>query len=278
VKFEPRLPRTDVNVTPRHPVKEGMVMLLGLLVIGGAFLGLASLLVDRIVPYVPRSWEARLLPAFEEIRFVPVTEEERIEQECLESLLARLLEHWEREPFELRVGLLNEDEPNALAFPGGLILVTRGLMKQVESENELAFVLGHEIGHFQNRDHLKGLGRGLAFTFLFAILSPSGSGGDMVALSGEIAQRGFSREQEVEADAFGLSLVVAEFGHLEGATDFFERIPAPENVVERSLGTYLSTHPLSEERVEDITRLAEEKGWLLEGELTPVPWGAEGAR
>jgi predicted Zn-dependent protease len=48
--------------------------------------------------------------------------------------------------------------------------------------------------------------------------------------------------------------------------------------VERSLSSYLNTHPLSEERIEDMTRLAEEKGWPAEGELTPVPWEAESTR
>ena len=278
MKFEPRLPRTDVNVTPRHPVKEGMVMLLGLLILGGAFLGLAVLLVDRIVPYVPRSWEAKLFPDFEELRHVPETERAKLEQERLESLLSRLLTHWEREPFELRVGLLDEEQPNALALPGGLILFTRGLMNQVKSENELAFVLGHELGHFQNRDHLKSLGRGLALALLAAAFSQGSSVGDLLSLSGDLAGRSFSREQEAAADAFGMSLVVAEFGHLEGATDFFEKLPAPENVVERSLGSYLATHPLSKERVEDLTRLAEEKDWPLEGELTPVPWEAAPTR
>jgi predicted Zn-dependent protease len=153
-------------------------------------------------------------------------------------------------------------------------------MKQVESENELAFVLGHELGHFRNRDHLKSLGRDLALALLIATLSQGSSVGDLAALSGDLAGRSFSREtgREAEADAYGLSLVVAEFGHLEGATDFFEKLPAPENVVERSLSSYLNTHPLSEERIEDMTRLAEEKGWPAEGELTPVPWEAESTR
>lgn len=253
-------------------------MLLGLLVIGGAFLGLAVLLVDSIVPHVPRSWEAKLFPDFEALKHVPETERDKLEQEELESLLSRLLEHWEREPFEMRVGLLDEDQPNALAFPGGLILVTSGLMKRVESENELAFVLAHELGHFQNRDHLKSLGRSLALALLAAAFSRSGSVGDLAALSGDLAGRSFSREQEADADAFGLSLVVAEFGHLEGATDFFEKLPAPENVVERSLSSYFATHPLSKERVEDIIRLAEEKGWPAEGELTPVRWEAASTR
>ena len=73
-----------------------------------------------------------------------------------------------------------------------------------------------------------------------------GAAGDLVTLSSELTGRSFSREQESRADAFGLSLVVAEFGHVNGATDFFEKLPAPEGAIERSLSTYLATHPISD--------------------------------
>ena len=55
-------------------------------------------------------------------------------------------------------------------------MVSTGLLEQTASENELAFVVGHEIGHFRNRDHLRGLGRGVAFGLVLAALSTSGAG------------------------------------------------------------------------------------------------------
>ena len=45
---------------------------------------------------------------------------------------------------------------NAVALPGGNIVVFAGLLKEIKSENELAMILGHELGHFAHRDHLRG--------------------------------------------------------------------------------------------------------------------------
>lgn len=272
MRFEPRLPRDDVNVTRRHPLKEGAVMLAGALAVVLALVGLAALLVDRIVPFVPPSWEAGMFPDFALLSDEPSTDEERATQRELEALLGKLLARWPDAPQGLRIGVLDDDTPNALAFPGGLVLVTRGLLDSVESENALAFVLGHELGHFANRDHLRSLGRGLALGLVLAAIGQGGSLGDLLAFSGELSGRRYGRAQEEAADAFGLGLVASEFGHVAGATDFFARLPEPGSGVERALGSYLSTHPLSEDRVHALKRLAREAGYALEGETTPLHW------
>lgn len=278
MRFEPRLPRDDVNVTARHPLKEAAVMLGGLLVLVVVLAGLAALLVDRIVPYVPASWEAGMFPDFSLLSEEPSTDEERETQHRLEALLERLTVRWAEAPEGIRIGVLDDEAPNALAFPGGLILVTGGLLEKVESENELAFVLGHELGHFANRDHLRSLGRGLALGLILSALGQGGSLRDLLALSGELSSRSYGRVQEEAADAFGLRLVAAEFGHVAGTTDFFNRLPEPGNGVERALGSYFSTHPLSDDRVEAMKRLAVEAGFPLEGEVTPLGPGFPGAR
>ena len=272
MKFEPRVPRDDVNVTARHPLKEGFVMLAGALAIVAAIVGIAALLVDRIVPHVPASWEAGLFPDFARLRQEPASDEERRTLSELEALFSRLTAHWPERPFELQVGVLEDGTPNALAFPGGLVLVTEGLLQDVASENELAFVLGHELGHFAHRDHLRSLGRGLALGLVLTALGQGGSVGDLLALSGELSGRSFSREQEEQADAFGLRLVAAEYGHVAGATDFFEKLPGPGSAFGRRLDSYLSTHPLTSERIEEMKALARESGYALEGETTLLRW------
>lgn len=270
MNFEPRLPRDDVNVTPRHPLKEVVVLVAGVVVVVAVVLGLSTFLVDRIVTYLPQSWEASIFPDFDAMRLLPSNDVDKVYERELETLLQRLLVHWPEHPDRLRVGLLESSQPNALAFPGGLILVTTGLVEQVSSENELAFVLGHELGHFRDRDHVRSLGRGLALALVLTAMGQSGTIGELAALSGQLSTRGFSREQESKADAFGLMLVEAEFGHVAGATDFFEKLPAPDTALERSLASYLATHPLSEDRIEDMDRLAEEKGWETEGETSAL--------
>jgi len=270
VNHEPRVPRDDVNVTARHPLKDGAVMLAGVVVVAGLIFGVAVLLVEQLVPYVPPSWEARLFPDFGLMEHTPDSPEQEAQLEVLNTLLERLEAHWPERPETLRVGLLDTDGVNALAFPGGLILVTTGLMTEVQSENELAFVIGHELGHYHGRDHLRSLGRGVALATILALLGQSGTVGELVGISSDLSTRGFSREQEEQADAFGLGLVESEFGHVHGATDFFDRLPAPESAIERALATYLATHPLNDERVRSIEQLARDRDWKTEGETTAL--------
>jgi predicted Zn-dependent protease len=270
VKFDPRLPRDDVNVTARHPLKEAAVILAGVLIIVAVLLGFAVLVVDRLVFYLPPSWEASVFPEFDALQKVPTSKTEIVRKRNLEGLLERLLMHWPEHPEALRVGLLDSPQPNALAFPGGLILVSSGLLDLVESENELAFVLGHELGHYHGRDHIRSLGRGLALGLILTAIGQSGGAAELVALSGQLTSRSFSREQESSADAFGLALVATEFGHVAGATDFFEKLPAPDSLLERSLATYLATHPMSDDRVKEMEQLADDNGWSLDGDTTPV--------
>ena len=89
-------------------------------------------------------------------------------------------------------------------------------------------------------------------------------------MAGRFTQREFDREQESEADRFGLELLAAEYGHASGATDFFDHLPAPENSLAGTLSGYLSTHPLHEDRIQALQEAARFAGWSLRGEREPL--------
>ena len=273
MNFEPALPDERVNVSGTHPLKEAGLLVGGL--VGGvvALALLSAVLVDRIVPLLPTSLEARVFGG----SWLPLgddDEEEEVDpsEAALQALVDRLAGHWPGNPYQLRVSIWSAETPNAFALPGGWIGVTRGLLDSVESENELAFVLGHEIGHFHNRDHLRGLGRGVALGIVLAAVGSTGAGvaGDLASLAGALAQRGFDREQESDADRFGVDLVVAEYGHAGGAAEFFARMPEADGVA-GDIESYLSTHPLSAERIDAIEAYAEGLGRAAEGWLAPLP-------
>jgi len=146
----------------------------------------------------------------------------------------------------------------------------QSLLDQVESENELALVLGHELGHFHHRDHLRGLGRGVLLGVLLTILT----GGDVAGLGSSVADltvRSFGREQESQADEFGLRLVYAEYGHTAEAYRLFERWEqdqAPSDAV----SAYLSTHPMPGNRVRAMQDFVTDQGWRANGRVTALPW------
>jgi predicted Zn-dependent protease len=86
-----------------------------------------------------------------------------------------------------------------------------------------------------------------------------------------LAENGFAREQEREADAFGIALVQAEYGHVAGTDGFFRRLPDATAGIGDEFGSYLATHPVSEARIEALRSLARENGWPLTGNLTSLP-------
>jgi Zn-dependent protease with chaperone function len=272
VSFDPKLPDDDVNVSPTHPLREAALLLGG---VAGAVVLLAvglALLVDLTVPRLPTGLERRI---FAGAWLAPDDTEERDQRDAaLQQLVDRLAGHWPENPYALRASVWEAETPNAFALPGGRVVVTTGLLERIGSENELAFVLGHELGHFAGRDHLRGLGRGVAFGLVLAALGITGAGGaaDLAGLLGQLAQRSFDREQESEADGFGLALVVEEYGHAGGAAAFFRDIPDAESLMGTSLAAYVSTHPLNPERVGELRALAAERGWSAQGELRPLDW------
>ncbi len=157
-----------------------------------------------------------------------------------------------------------------MALPGGLIIVTRGLLDDVDSENELAFVLGHELGHYRNRDHLRALGRGLVLALFFRVITGNDVAGIGINVA-DITVRSFSRKQESQADEFGLAIVNAEYGHVEEAWRLFQRWESEGASIDDGI-RYLSTHPRPGDRVLRMQELADREGWSRQGAVTDLPW------
>lgn len=141
-----------------------------------------------------------------------------------------------------------ESHPNAVALPGRQILVSEGLLKLISTENALAFVLGHELGHFKQRDHLRGLGRGVGLSVGLALLGMDASGSSLMELGGQVLARRHQREQESGADEIATELVRRTYGGLDGAGEFFEKM-AKESGVWAGGPQFLATHPGPEDRL-----------------------------
>jgi len=272
VKFDPSLPKDGFNVSRAHPLREALLLVGGVVAIGAAVAVAVAVAADLAVPHIPVELEVRLFSGW----FDRAGEDDGAvapRERALAQLLNRMARHWPDNPYLFEIAIWDEPELNAVALPGGVIAVTNGLLESVESENELAFVLGHELGHFHNRDHLRGLGRGIAFSLLLVAVGVGGGGSavQLASLAGQFAQRDFSRDQEIEADRFGLALLAAEYGHVSGAEAFFEHLPEREGPLEGGLASYFSTHPVNADRVLALRAAAGEMGWELRGERQPLP-------
>jgi predicted Zn-dependent protease len=254
----------EVNVSPEHPLQEFAVLVGGLtacLVAAYIALGFA---VDLVVPRIGPSLEEKLGNAvaagMEKPQASPAG---RRLQDVLDTLTERMAE----KDRAYAVSLMKAGEANAMALPGGRIIVMSQLVKEAQSENEIAMVLGHELGHFANRDHLRGLGRGLVLVFLAVLFTGADSavsGLAETALGGTEMQ--FSQKQELEADAFGLELLVEAYGHAGGATAFFERMLEGG---ESRLKYFFASHPYPAERVAALRKTIAEKGYAV-GRAIPL--------
>ncbi len=257
------------DTTP-PPSNRQLLTLLGLFLAGiGLAIGLAFWLSGVLVWLIPTSVEQQLGRAI-----VPTYEaqaEPSAAQDTLNQLLDRLEEHLpteQRNDRAYQVLYVPDETVNALAIPGDRIIIYQGLLAEVTSENELMMVLGHELGHFANRDHLRGLSRQVLIRLsLSTLLGDFGTIGSIATNSiSTLSNAQFSQQQEQQADQIGLTLLNQTYGHAGGATDFFERL-SQEKRPELAI---LASHPPSRKRVRKLQHLIEQQGYRIE-ENIPLP-------
>lgn len=246
MKFTPASFKENVNISQRNPLGEFFTLLggiLGVLLIIYFVLGIA---LDIVVEKIPDKIETRLGGFFDRayrLKKTPTSLEQRIQK-----LLDELVEYIPDSSLKFTVHIIDEKEINAIALPGGNIVLTSGLVQEIDSQNELAMVLAHELGHFVHRDHLRGLGRGLVLMFISTVLFGSNSEvTDFLMNTLTASTLKYSRKQEALADNFALELVHKKYGHVGGATDFFGKMKGKEKLPR--FFQFFLTHPFSEKRI-----------------------------
>ena len=278
MKYTPKEIPEEVNVTKVHPLVNfgyllGTVIVATLAVYFGVGLA-ANWLATRISPETEAHIGHYLAPSIQRQFGKPIADDDRLQY--LGELLVSLREDTTGIP--LTVHLIESNVINAAALAGGHIFVTTGLLKAARSENELAFVLAHELGHVAARDSLKGLARAIPWAFLVTAVNISNgdllSQSKIVTLTGKLNELHYSRKQESAADLYGLSAAMRRYGHGGHSLDFFKRLVEKHGERDKSqVYEYFSSHPLDHNRIEALQRVAREKGWSLEGDATSLPPG-----
>jgi len=252
------MPETNVNVTPTSPLREFFVLLSGVVgIIVGIYL-LLGLAVNMIVPRIPLGVEQKMAVPF--IRAMAAVDHTSEQAQSIQKITDTIQEQCVRLPYTFTVYVQESPRLNAVSLPGGNIVVFTGLLQKIESENELAFVLAHEIGHYVNRDHLRGIGRVLVFMMISAmLLGPDSNIGNLLVQSLNITEMAFSRNQETSADEFAINVLNCKYGHVGGSTNFFNNLNPEDSA--NPLEHYLSTHPESRERISHLKEYSRLKGF-----------------
>ncbi len=155
-------------------------------------------------------------------------------------------------PFTIKV--IDSDEVNAFALPGGFFYVNKGLILAADNESELAGVMAHEIAHVCARHAMENQGKATAMNY--GMLAGIIFGGAVVGtvlqngggILGALGMLKFSRSAEEEADKLGVQYLYASGYDPTGMATMFEKLASQNKKKPSSLAKLFSTHPPSLER------------------------------
>ncbi len=161
------------------------------------------------------------------------------------AALSKLTNSLDANPDDLQVEVVNIDMLNAVALPGGKVFLFEGLIQQAESVDEVAGVLGHEIGHVRERHVMQGLLRQLGLSFILGGLNENVGGVFSSALSNS-----YGRDAEREADSHSIEVLNEANISPIATKGFFNKLSEMTNEENgiSSVTSYMSSHPLSSER------------------------------
>ena len=188
----------------------------------------------------------------------------------IQSVGKRLADRARRkDQLEFEFSILNDSSPNAWALPGGKIVINRGLLMQLDSEAELAAVLGHEIVHAdaahgaraQSKGMLTQIGAVVSMVILGSVDSNTTREVALMvpALGAQLLAQKYGRDAELEADQYGM-LYMSEAGYNPlGAVELQESfVELSKSRNEAWLNGLFASHPPSRERFERNKKMARE--------------------
>lgn len=159
----------------------------------------------------------------------------------------------ERPDLPWRFGVIDSEDLNAFATPGGYVLVTKGLYQKLENEAQLAGVLAHEVAHITKKHQLKVLQKqqlvGLGAGKLAEIFAKDNKLVKKAIDSGaEISARSLDKEAEFEADRMGMVLATRAGYEPYGLVDVLQRI-GQTSKTDNSVALLFKTHPHPDDRI-----------------------------
>ena len=214
-------------------------------------------------PRVPPSWERRIGDAMlgdmgNRICHTPEAD----------AALAKLAKQLDPGRPVTRVGIANIGMVNAVALPGGQVLIFDGLLQEAENADELAGVVGHEIGHVRKRHVMQALLRQFGLSVLLgSVNSDLGNG-----IFG-VAAMSYSRDAEREADAYSRVQLARSGISPEGTADFFDFLRKQGGGDDPAWMGWIASHPMPTER-EEAFRKAVVKGKTYHPALTEAEFQA----
>ena len=164
-----------------------------------------------------------------------------------DAALKKLVNSLDDNPDDLRVEVAKIDMLNAIALPGGNVILFDGLIKQAKTPDEVAGVLAHEIGHVREKHVMQALLRQMGLAVVLG-----GIDGNSGALVNNVLAMSYSRNSEAKADAHSMKVLGNANISPVGTASFFDRLSQLDGSAgvtqDAAITGYLSSHPLSASR------------------------------
>jgi predicted Zn-dependent protease len=192
------------------------------------------------------------------LKFVTNPEVERY----IDRLGQRIVSAGGPQPYDYRFFVVEDNQLNAFAVPGGSIYFYTGLIERAKSTSEIAGVLGHEITHIKGRHMARSSGPD-AISVLsllgMVLLARSGSGAQAAGAVGQAIsatrQMAYNRQLELEADTLGARYMAAAGFDPNGALGFLKMLDDERALNPVDVPAYLMTHPITGERVANMQQV-----------------------
>jgi len=251
MKLDYRQPDATVNVSKVSPLKRAVQLFLGLSVTFVTIYVVLGVLVNILAPKIPMSLEQKMGSAILN-EWTVGNDNETVNS--YKDILVKLV--GEEVAATYTIMILEEAELNAFAIPGNIVGVTTGFVEEITDEEMIAFALGHELGHFENRDHIKSYGR--LFVLYTMVNTLTGSDGSLATAFLDLLSKTetkFSQVDELRADVYGAALLYDTYGSYDGGIDFFNYLS--EDYDGSHIVSYFESHPHPEKRVQRLMDMTE---------------------
>lgn len=177
-------------------------------------------------------------------------------QERVKSIGGKIAGVCDRKEIGYYFKVIDDDEVNAVALPGGFIYINKGLIDRVSSDDELAAVIGHEIGHIVSRHSIKKLQGAMGYSLLRVLTAVSAPQSANVGQAADIAftelMLGYSREDELLADQLGSRYAKLAGYDPRAMIKFLERLQEIDRRRPLRPKSYFKTHPYAPDRIRVI--------------------------
>ena len=234
------------------------LILLAVLSLAGIIVYGIPAIASRITPLVPLAWEKKLGVLIEPqvakaIKINPIGSyicSTPKGDAAVKKMLVRMKGSADL-PFEPDIKVINHNMKNAVALPGGIIFLMKGLIKSADSPDAVAGVLAHELGHVNGRDSIREIAEGSSRSFILSLLLGDVTGSTVVIFASQaLLGAAYSRDIERNADNFAIARMNEANVSAKPMADLFSVIDVRSKETEQNI---FASHPLTRERIIHLT-------------------------